>query len=289
MTFRRAAPAPGPAAAAYLRRAASRILRAPEGRGGAAGVVLLLLLACSGALAQSGEFPRPVGHVNDFAGFISPDTESLLTGMALEVKAKTGAEMAVVTIRTTGGEDIQEYAVDLFMDWKIGQKGEDNGLLLLIAVDDRQMWIKPGYGLEGAIPDAFAHSIYHEVLRPAFRGGRQDAGLVEATRKLAERILAEEGQTLAFDDTLATRIMASRGGRTELTGRRAFFMLLSGLFPMLVFILIIMSVARRGIRRGGGFWIGTGGRGGGSFGGFGGGFGGFGGGSAGGAGAGGGW
>ena len=251
--------------------------------------MLLLLLACSSALAESEKLPRPVGHVNDFAGIISPDTERLVTGMALEVKAKTGAEMAIVTIRTTEGEDIQEYAVDLFMDWKIGQKGKDDGLLLLIAVDDRQMWIKPGYGLEGAITDAFAHSIYYEVLRPAFRTGQQDAGLIEATRMLAERILAEEGQTLAFDDTLAARILTRPGGRTALSGRRAFVMLLSGLFPVLVLFLIILSAARRGMRRGGGFWIGTGGSGGGSFGGFGGGFGGFRGGSAGGAGAGGGW
>jgi uncharacterized protein len=262
----------------------------PGGRVRAAAVVfLLLLLVCAGAHGQSGKFPRPVGHVNDFAGFISSDTERLLNGIALEVKAKTGAEMAIVTIRTTGGEDVQEYAVDLFMDWNVGQKGEDNGLLLLIAVDDRQMWIKPGYGLEGAIPDAFAHGIYYDVLRPAFRSGRQDEGLVEATRMLAERILAEEGQTLAYDDTLAARMVARPGERAQVTKRRAFSMLLSALFPMLVFILIIISAARRGVRRGSGFWIGTGGRGGGSFGGFGGGFGGFGGGSAGGAGAGGGW
>lgn len=290
MTCRKAGHLPAGGAGANLCREASRTLRAPEGRGRAAGVVLLLLLlACSSALAESEKLPRPVGHVNDFAGFISPDTERLVTGMALEVKAKTGAEMAIVTIRTTEGEDIQEYAVDLFMDWKIGQKGKDDGLLLLIAVDDRQMWIKPGYGLEGAITDAFAHSIYYEVLRPAFRTGQQDAGLIEATRMLAERILAEEGQTLAFDDTLAARILTRPGGRTALSGRRAFVMLLSGLFPVLVLFLIILSAARRGMRRGGGFWIGTGGSGGGSFGGFGGGFGGFSGGSAGGAGAGGGW
>ena len=255
----------------------------------AAVAFLVLLLISAGAPGQTGRFPSPTGYTNDFANFISADTERLLNTIALEVKTKTGAEMAVVAIRSTGGEDIQEYAVDLFMDWGIGEEGEDNGLLLLIAVDDRQMWIKPGYGLEGAITDAFAHDVYYDVLRPAFRSGRQDAGLIRASEMLAGRILAEYGETLAFEDTLAARMMRDRGRRSGVTGQRALFMLLSALFPFMVFILIIVFAVRRGMKGGRGFWIGTGGRGGGSFGGFGGGFGGFGGGSAGGAGAGGGW
>jgi uncharacterized protein len=248
-----------------------------------------LLLALSiAATALGGRFPRPVGHVNDFAGFISPETERLLEDLALEVKQKTGAEIAVVTVPTTEGEDIQEYAVDLFTDWGIGSKGEDNGLLLLVAVDDRQMWIKPGYGLEGAIPDAYAHQVYRDVLRPAFRAGRQDAGLIEATRMLAERVMAEYGQTLAADDSLAARMAQATRRTSPMTAQRIIFTLVSLLFPFIVIILVITSAIRRGGGMGRGFWIG-GSRGGGSFGGFGGGFGGFGGGSAGGAGAGGGW
>ena len=250
---------------------------------------LALLLLFASAEGGSGAFPRPVGHVNDFADFISPETERLLDTIAMEVKAKSGAEIAVVTIRTTNGEDIQEYAVDLFMDWGIGQEGEDNGLLLLVAVDDRQMWIKPGYGLEGAVTDAFAHEVYYDVLRPAFRSGGQDYGLIQATAMLAERILAEYGQALAFDDTLSARMARALELRPRLSNRRMISMLLSALFPLFIIILFIALTARHGMKRGRGFWIGGGGRGGGSFGGFGGGFGGFGGGSAGGAGAGGGW
>ncbi len=248
-----------------------------------------ILVLCPPAPGGDGKFPRPVGHVNDFADFISPDAERLIEGMAAEVRAKTGAEIAVVTVRTTGGEDVEEYAVELFTDWGIGRKGEDNGLLILVAVDDRQMWIKPGYGLEGAIPDAFAHRIYYDVLRPAFRAGRQDAGLVRATRMLAERVMAEYGGELAFEDTAATRMMQDLDRGSRLPRRRAITMLLSALFPFVFILLIIMMGLRRGAAGGRGFWIGTGGRGGGSFGGFGGGFGGFSGGSAGGAGAGGGW
>ena len=248
-----------------------------------------LHLLCPPAAGQSGRFPRPVGHVNDFAGFISSDTERILNGIAGEVRGRTGAEIAVVAVSSTGGEDIEEYAIDLFMDWGIGRRGEDNGLLILVAVDDRQMWIKPGYGLEGAIPDAYAHEIYYNVLRPAFQAGKQDAGLVRATRLLAERIMIEYGQTLAYDDSAAIALergLAQGGGAKR---RMTVSALISTLFPILIIIFLITMRARRGMRGGPGFWIGGGGRRGGSFGGFGGGFGGFGGGSVGGAGAGGGW
>lgn len=188
---------------------------------GASLTIILATLAVlsPAALVENGRLPRPTGHVNDFAGFISTDAERFIEGIAAEVRAKTGAEMAVVTIRTTDGQDIEEYAVDLFMDWGIGRRGEDNGLLILVAVDDRQMWIKPGYGLEGAIPDAYAHKIYYDVLRPALRANRQDAGLVQATRMLAGRVMAEYGQTLAYDDTLAAHMIEDFNQRTQ-AGRR---------------------------------------------------------------------
>jgi uncharacterized protein len=220
---------------------------------------------------------------------MASDTERVLSGIAEEVKARTGAEIAVVTIHSTAGRDIEEYAIDLFTAWGIGRRGEDNGLLILVAVDDRQMWIKPGYGLEGAIPDAYAHEIYYEVLRPAFRAGQQDAGLVRATRLLAERVMIEYGQTLTYSDSAAAAMERNLGGAARRGGRPSVAALISALFPIFVLILLISMRARRGMRGGPGFWIGGGGRRGGSFGGFGGGFGGFGGGSVGGAGAGGGW
>jgi uncharacterized protein len=242
------------------------------------------------APGESSGYPEPVGFVNDFAGFISPDTERVLDGIAREVKAKTGAELAVVTIRTTGGEDIEEYAVGLFMDWGIGREGRDDGLLLLIAVDDKQMWIKPGYGLEGAVTDAFAHRVYYDVLRPAFRAGNQDAGLIRATEMLARKILAESGETLSYEDSLGTAATRTLDrSRSRRDGNRLFIGLVWVLFPIFIFLLLIVSAVSRSMRGGRGFWVGGRGRSSGSFGGFGGGFGGFSGGSCGGGGAGGGW
>ncbi len=253
-------------------------------------LALFALAPASGVSAQAEPvLPRYAGYVNDYAQIASSQAEQVIDGIAREVKAKTGAEIAVVTIATTGGVDIEQYSVALFMDWGIGEKGKDNGVLLLVAFNDRQIWIKTGYGLEGAIPDAEAHRIYRDVLLPGFRAQRHDQALVAATRELAELILAENGESLAFADSAAYGNLVARGYPDDqrAAGRRLYFMLLSFFFPLGVFIALRVMAARRGyVGRRTGFWIGGFG---GSSGGFGGGFGGFGGGSCGGGGAGGGW
>jgi uncharacterized protein len=248
-------------------------------------VCVLLLVLPAGTSSEDAAFPEPVGYVNDFTGMISPRARTLIDALARQVKAKTGAELVVATIPTTGGMDIERYSTELFMAWGIGEKGKDNGVLVLVAVEDQALWVKPGYGLEGAVPDAVAHRIYRDVLRPGFRAGRYDEALVTAGKLLAERILAEYGENLALEDSIPDRyLLTGRSGRQR---RSPLLPFLFVLFPFSVFILFRVLGGRRGVGgRRGGFWIGGVG---GSSGGFGGGFGGFGGGGCGGAGAGGGW
>jgi uncharacterized protein len=245
---------------------------------------LLMAIALCPALPAAGvDYPRHTGFVNDFAGIISPEAEMVMTVIAREVKAKTGAEIAVATIETTGAIDIEDYSVGLFMEWGIGERGKDNGVLILVAFADRQIRIKPGYGLEGAIPDATAHAIYRDVLRPGFIAGQYDQALVTATRQLAELVLAESGETFAYRDSIPDQYLVGRTGRA----RSLPYVLLSLFFPISIFVAMRIAATRAGYRRArGGFWVGGFG---GSAGGFGGGFGGFGGGACGGGGAGGGW
>jgi uncharacterized protein len=245
---------------------------------------LLVLALCSGAFPQDQEFPRPVGFVSDFAGILSPGARAAITRIAEEVKAKTGAEIAVATIKTTGGRDIEEYSVDLYMAWGIGQKGKDNGVLLLVALDDRQLWIKTGYGLEGTIPDAVAHVIYRDVLKPGFRSGQYDQALVTAVRMIAERILGEAGESLAYTDSVPGAYTLERPASSPMPPWVLGLLFL--FFPIFIILLMRRLGGSRYGGRYGGFWMGGMG---GSSGGFGGGFGGFGGGAAGGGGAGGGW
>ncbi len=241
------------------------------------------------ALAKKPALPRPVGFVSDFSNMISPRAEATIASIAEEVKTKTGAEIAVATIQTTGGVAIEPYSVELFTEWGIGETGKDNGILILVAAEDHQMWIKTGYGLEGAIPDASAHMIYRDVLRPGFRAGEYDRALVTAVNMIADRILKDSGQAYAYGDSVPENLVLKRaasGGSGDSVSP-ARLVVGFGFFLFILMIVVMTFAARYGHRRGlGGFWMGGFG---GSSGGFGGGFGGFGGGSCGGGGAGGGW
>lgn len=176
------------------------------GHGAVRVVLLVAALALAGGLAgasagagpasalAAGEFPAPVGFVNDFAGVLSPSEREALEGICRAVEGETGAELAVVTVRTTGRQSIQMYAVELVEAWGIGKRGRDNGVLVLVAVDDRQAWVEVGYGLEGVLPDGKVGAILDRYLLPAFREGRYGEGLRACVEALAAEIRAAGGE-----------------------------------------------------------------------------------------------
>ena len=120
---------------------------------------------------------QPTGLVNDFAGVLTATERQSLEQKLSDFEKQTSSEIAVVTIKSLGGDTIENYAVKLFEEWGIGKKGKDNGILLLVSKNDRQMRIEVGYGLEGALPDSVAVSIISNILRPAFRQNDYAGGL----------------------------------------------------------------------------------------------------------------
>jgi len=133
---------------------------------------------------RAAEFPQPEGFVNDFAQLLSPAFRQELETKLQNFEKETGIEIAVVTIESLEGNSLEDYAVRLFEDWRIGKKGADNGLLLLIAEKERQIRIEVGYGLEPIITDGRAGRIIREKMRPAFRQGNYDRGVRLATEQL---------------------------------------------------------------------------------------------------------
>lgn len=126
--------------------------------------------------AQEPLYPeRPTGFVNDQAGILGDATDLEKTLATFE--KETSNEVAVLTIPTIGDVSIEEYALTIFEKWGIGKRENDNGVLLLIALDDREMRIEVGYGLEGALPDATAKSIITNEITPAFKDGRYYDGV----------------------------------------------------------------------------------------------------------------
>jgi uncharacterized protein len=270
-------------------RTTARRARLPSALVIAFGLVTLLLASTApDARAARIEVPKPQGHVTDLAGVIDGATRARLTSLIGELKAKTGAEIAVVTVGTTEPETPFDYAMAIAEQWQPGAKGKDNGIVFLVAVDDRAMQILTGYGVEGALPDGKVGEIRDTLVVPAFRSGDYARGIADATTTMAALVAADAGVQLSGAPAPVRR-PARRGGGATLG-------LILLLFVVSAFLNGIGAGGRRKMRRRGGvagpliFGGGSGGFGrGGGFGGGSGGFGGFGGGGFGGGGAGGRW
>ena len=224
--------------------------------------------------------PAPVGFVNDHADKLDEPTRAKLEAFLDQVRQKTGAEFAVLIMPSTAPMDPSEYKTRVFERWGLGKKGEDNGLLMLVALQEHQVRFETGYGLEGVLPDGLQSRIFREEMAPRFRQNDWAGGIIAGVLACATRIAAEKGVTLEWD---GQELRYDRGHRSRPEWPFVLAFVLFILFMILA--RIIGGGGGRGMRRGGWF-IGPGGLGGGSFGGFGGGsFGGFGGGGSGGGGS----
>jgi len=250
-----------------------------------AGFLFLFLVFLFWAASQAQKYPTPLGAANDFAGLLSSSQRNQLETELRGFFDRTGAAVVVATVESLDGVPIEDFAVGLFEKWKIGQKGLDNGLLIVIAKSERKIRFEVGYGLEAVLPDGRCGEIIRTKMTPRFKEGDYAAGIFAAMAEV-EQILEKYFAT--------GEIPKQKTGAQDWLPVLPLF-LVGGI--IMLFVLNAVRKAARypgyyGRRSGrGGFWMG-GGLGGwssGGGGGFSGGFGGFGGGSSGGGGATGGW
>jgi uncharacterized protein len=243
-------------------------------------VVLCVLPAVAAAAADDGRAPIPAyhGYVNDEAGVIPEPRRAQLEAFLDQVARKTGTQFAVLTVMSTAPDEPDAYKVRVFEAWGIGSKEKDDGLLLLLAMQERRMVFETGYGIEGTLPDGWLSSMLVDLAVPHLRAGETADAVTVAVLAAAQRVAAEKGVTLEWD-----------GKELRYTGdqkrnRPPEWVVL--VLLMLILMVVSALARRRGFYGRSGPWIGGGGWGGG-FGGGGGGFGGGGGGSFGGFGGGG--
>jgi uncharacterized protein len=240
-----------------------------------------LLLALS-AQAEPVAKLKPTGYVNDFAHVLDPNTIAQMDETCRQIDQKAHAQIAVVTIHSLDGSDIESYAVDLFHRWGIGSKATDRGVLILYAIDDHRARIEVGYGLEPILPDGKVGGFQREAI-PLMRAAKYSQALLLVTSRVAAVIAQDAGVQLTTSQPAPMEPAEQPSGRISAGG----IVLLS------IIVLIVLFTPLRGIlfgmllanMLGGGDGYRGGGWGGGGFGGGGGGFGGFGGGSSGGGGA----
>jgi uncharacterized protein len=141
-----------------------------------------LFLVAAPALPQDGGWPALTGRVVDTAGMLSPAAKANLEAELAAFEAKSSDQVVVATIPSLKGAVLEDYANGLFRHWKLGQAQENNGVLLLIARDDRKMRIEVGYGLEGILTDAISRLIIEDVIVPQFRAGDFETGITQGAQ-----------------------------------------------------------------------------------------------------------
>jgi uncharacterized protein len=230
------------------------------------------------APARALEVPPLAGRVNDHAGLLAAAEAQRIEQKLAAHEQATGQQFALLTVKSLEGDPLEDFSLRVVESWKLGKKGKDDGLLLLIVPNDRKLRIETGYGLEGAIPDAFASRVIRNVLTPAFRQ-KQYAQGIEST---FDALIARAGGS---SEGVAEPVAHTRP-RGSSAVKWVVLIILFLAFPFLGLLSSLAGAGGFGRRRGGfyGGGFGGGGFGGGGFrgggGGFSGGGGGFGGGGA---------
>ncbi len=245
-----------------------------------------LLLTCFfiSALAFGQDYPpKPNTLVNDYTNTLSASEKQQLEQKVVAFDDSTSTQISVVMLRSLGGYDIDDYGVELGRRWGIGQKEKNNGILILVALEDRKLAIKTGYGVEGALPDAAAYSIRQNEINPYFKKGQYYEGLnagIDAIIKYTKGEYKAEKKTkkgrsaapigffvivIIIIIVIISKNSGGSGGGGRIIGRRG------SASPLWWFLAGDMMGRSSGGGGWGGFSGGGGGSGGGGFGGFGGG------------------
>lgn len=168
-------------------------------RAGWSAWLVLLLGLLAGVAAAAPVFPALSGRVVDEAGILSPATQERLTAMLAQHERQTGNQVVVVTLKSLQGYPIEDYGYQLGRQWGIGQKGHDNGALLIVAPREHRTRIEVGYGLEGRLTDAQSKLLIENIILPEFRKGDFDAGVLAGTSTLL-RVLGGDASALPQQD-----------------------------------------------------------------------------------------
>lgn len=266
---------------------------------------LFCLLLCLPVQAQTVPVPALGGRVTDLTGTLSSEQRARLEAQLQSFESRKGAQLAVLIVPTTGSETVEQYALRVAENWKLGRKGVDDGALLLVAKEDRALRIEVGYGLEGILPDVIAKRIISEVIVPHLRQGDFAGGIEAGVQQMMRVVDGEalpapkttryDGSWIQFLPVLFVIFLLLGGVFRALFGRligagiggtlvALLIWVVSGVFAMGVtigfFVFMFILAGGFGFRGTAAGSRGFGGFGGGGFGGFSGGGGSFGGGGA---------
>jgi len=210
---------------------------------------LALLAALTGAPAVAQDYPaRPSGPVYDGANIISPGEEQLLNQRLSDYNRTTGRAVIVATVPSLDGQEVDVYARDLAERWDIGGKETENGLLLLVAPNDRQMWISTARGLQERMTDIMAGRIYRDVMVPKFKAGDMSGGITAGVDAIITQLDMDPADAKAIEEAERARQAQGVGEAAPAIAGVAFWVI------MILFFTFVFARRRAGrpFRGGGG-------------------------------------
>lgn len=187
---------------------------------------LILVLFCIVPVFSYYDLGTPQGHVNDYTNTLTANQKSILESKLTISEKESSNEIAVVIIDSVKEDYIENFAVKLFEAWKIGKKNENNGVLILIAISDRDMKIEVGYGLEGSLTDVQSSWIINNIMKPRFREDRYYEGIDESVDKI-------------IDITKGEFEVPSNVGRTPRSSSTAFVVII-----LIIQIILVIAILR---------------------------------------------
>jgi uncharacterized protein len=225
-------------------------------------VIFSLLLLGGKGLAQDIPIPKPVGdiYVQDFARILTENEISELRSIGRSIEDATTAQVAVLTVQTTGEQPIQEFANAAFREYGIGQQKTNNGVLLVLAMEDRKIWVEVGYGLEGRLPDGKVGRILDTYAVPHLQNQQPNQAILDTYKVLGNEVLSEYGlEDQQLQPQPPSRAYAGEAGGNEGNGISTLFLII--LVVVLLFLdfkffggfltHMLLSILSRGGGRGG--------------------------------------
>lgn len=202
-------------------------------------VALTVGWLCVAGAAAAQTFPALSGRVVDQARLLSPEAEAALTAKLEALERDTSDQVVVVTVESLQGREIEEYGYQLGRAWGVGQADDDNGVLLIVAPEERKVRIEVGYGLEPVLTDALSALIIHNEILPAFREGYFERGIEQGVDAIDAQLRLDPAEAQA---------RAATAGRPAV-GVPVGPMLVIGVIFLLLFVSVIGGLARGGRRR----------------------------------------
>jgi uncharacterized protein len=197
-----------------------------------ASLLILAFLMLSSLPALALDVPPLEGRVNDYANMLSPATKRQIDGVLQNLEASDGTQIVVLTVPSLEGDSLEDFSIRVAEQWRIGQKGLDNGAILLIAKADRKLRIEVGYGLEGRLTDLMAGRIIANVIVPRFKNGQIDQGVIEGVQAM---VAVVKGEYSAAD------VPPTHRGSERRTGNGLFGLILA------LFFLNVLGRLRRSL------------------------------------------